>query len=469
MRRTLAFTAVAGIAAALVTSGCEPNLYRAETVLNDDGSVSRAIYQPAESTTTAAQKPGAWSGTTYADRIEHDAWSGKIADLPPSEHDDKHPYFAAWGDFESPGRLPDAFVKKAPPGLPDGKLVVEYQRDDYGLVVEHRWKETLTDVVTIDDMHVARRQMADLMIPLAQKILAESLGDEYDTTQLVEWLNRTATPWFFEITDLVVATGGRRGFSLEKLALAAAPACERYGLVITDATGKLLDDDQFERAVEQYVRQVLRDNLRRRDGKPVAEGTIDEFLEWLELKERPENSGERYKRYDDAVETAIAETFGGGEAFGDAVAPLAARLLGLYGSELFGSPHHFHYTLTAPGSIVRTNGTLLSDRSVRWTFAGSDAYPFGYAMECESMDVKADLVKKLLGRPALDDRETMFKFMELVRSNAALQDVMRACAREGSLAPFYKARDESAAASTTEEAFDAMFKLLRLSDAPSTN
>lgn len=466
MHRARTITALAASAAALVMSGCEPKLFRAETVLNDDGSVRRAIYQPADATTAEAQKPGVWTGNTYAQRIEPDAWSGKIADFPAAAHDDKHPYFAGWGDFESPDRLPSAFVKQAPPGLPDGKLVVEYQRDDYVLVVQHRWKETLTDIVTIDDMHLARREMADLLIPLAQKILDKALGDEYDTTHLVDWLHQTARPWFFEITDIVVASGARRELLEDKLDLALAPVCARHGLVLTDASGKPLDDEKIERAVGLYAERVLRDNLRRRDGEPVSDEAIHEILEWLGFRERLENSDERYKRYNDAVETVIAETFGGDEAFEDAVKPLWARLLGLYVSDFVGSPHHFHYTLTTPGAIVKTNGTLVSDRSVRWTFAGGEAYPFGYAMECESLDVQSELEQELLGEKVLDNRDTMLKYVEIVGSNEALLDALRACAREKSMAPFYKARDQSAAASKTEEAFDAMFRLLKLPDEP---
>lgn len=462
MHRARTLTAAAIISVAVFTLGCEPKLFRAETVLHADGSVSRAIYQPADATTALAQKPGVWTGTTYADRINPNKWSGKIADLPQAARDDEHPYFAGWGDFESPARLPNAFVKKGPPGLPDGKLVVEYQREDFGLVVEHKWKETLTDIVTIDDMHLARRQMADMLVPLAQKILDEALGDQYDTTRLVDWLNQTGTPWFFEITDVVVAIAGRGEFSEEKLTLAAAPVFARHGLVLTDASGKLLETEKANRAIELYATRVLRDNLRRRDGEGVPDEVIDEILEWLGLRERPENSDERYKRYHDAVETVIAETFGGPEAFNDAMSPLMARLLGLYASEILGAPYHFHYTLITPGAIVKTNGTLLSDRSVRWTFEGNDAFPFGYAMECESLDVQTGLEKELLGAPVLDDRDTILKYVEIASSNEAVLDALRACAKEKSLAPFYKARDASAAASTSEQAFDAMFDLLGL-------
>jgi hypothetical protein len=127
-------------------AGCEPIIYRAETVIKPDGSVSRAIYQPIEATPQEARESKAWQATTYAGRIAHHDWTGKIEDLPRAKPGDDRSYFAAWGDFKSPDELPQAFVKKAPAGLPDGRLALEYEREDLGLVVAYRWKETLTDM-----------------------------------------------------------------------------------------------------------------------------------------------------------------------------------------------------------------------------------------------------------------------------------------------------------------------------------
>jgi hypothetical protein len=459
-------TALAVVIAALVTLGCEPKLYRAETVLHADGSVERAIYQGVEATTADAQKAGVWNGSTYAGRIEHERWSGSIADLPQADRDERHSYFAAWGKFESPQRMPQAFVRKAPQGLPDGKLIVDYQREDYGLVVEHRFKETLTDIVTIDDMHLARREMADLLIPLAPKILDEALGDKYDTSRLGDWLNQTATPWLFEISDVVFQSGVRRELSEDKLAAALAPVCARRGLVLTDASGKLLDSAAMEDAVETYAAKVLRDTLRRRDGEDVSDEDVARILEWIGLKERPANGDEPYRRYNEAVDKVIAEKFGGEEAFESALSPLLTRMLGLYAGELLGSPHDFHYTLQTPGPIVKTNGTLVSDRFVRWTFQGIDAYPFGYAMECESLAAQGELEKALLGRSVLTTREALVKYVDLVRSDPALRQALLTCAEQKNMAPFYQARDEAPAASAPEKAFDAMGKLLELPKDP---
>jgi hypothetical protein len=308
--------------------------------------------------------------------------------------------------------------------------------------------------------------MANLLVPLALKILDEVLGDKYDTGKLGDWLSQTATPWLFEISDVMFQSGVRRELSEDKLAAAFAPVCARRGLVLTDASGKLLESTALKDAVETYAARVLRDTLRRRDGEDVSDEDIARILEGVGLKERPANGDEPYRRYREAVEKVIAEKFGGEEAFESAWSPLLARVLGLYAGGLLGSPHKFHFTLQTPGPIVKTNGMLVSDRSVRWTFEGIDAYPFGYAMECESLAAHDELQKAWLGRRVLTTREALVQYIDLVRSDPALRQALLACAEENNLAPFYQARGEAPVASATEKAFDAMGKLLGLPKEP---
>ncbi|MBI3837708.1 MAG: hypothetical protein HY288_07215 [Planctomycetia bacterium] len=455
------------VANAFFLSGCDPQIYRGQTTLKADGSVSRAVYQPSDGTWDSERNRDVWKRVTYAARIPHERWSGDIAQLPLAVHDEKHPYVAAWGDFESPAKLPPNVVKQGLRGLPDGKLVVEYAREDCVFVVEHRWKETLTDIVTLDDMHRARQELADLLIPLAQKILDEALGDEYQTANPVDWLKGTATPWFFEMTDAVFEMGARKRLSLEekseKSLAMLATICERHGLRLRDEAGKLLDGNRFETAVRTYAAQVLRDNLRRRDGEKVPDEVIDELLEWIG---GPTDTDGRGQRYEQAAEKVVSETFGGNEALAEALVPLVARILGHYWPGLFENCRQFHYTLETPGPIVETNGALLSDHRVRWTFEATDAFPLGYAMECRSLTIQSELEKELLGRSVFENRETVLQFVNLVRSSDALRETLRDCAAAHGMAPLYKARDKSAPASTADQSFNALIKVLKLPKEP---
>ena len=115
--------------------------------------------------------------------------------------DKDHDYFAAWGEFASVDALPQSLVFKAPEGIADGTLERDYERTDYVLLTEHRWQETLTDVVTLDDMHQAREELAEIAIPLAEKTLQLALGEQYDTQPLVDWMRQEVRPLLFEATD----------------------------------------------------------------------------------------------------------------------------------------------------------------------------------------------------------------------------------------------------------------------------
>ncbi len=232
-------------AAAPLLAGCEARIYRAETVLHADGTVTRAIYQPTADTAAEVREPGVWKGTTFAKRIPHEQWSASIAELPATASDDDHPYFAAWGTFDSPSRVPSAFLKDEPEGLPDGTLLIDYDRQDYVFVVDYYWNETLSDIVTLDDMHQARQELADMLVPLVGAILDEVLGEEYETAGLVDWLHATATPWAFEVTDVLFDLGARGQLAPEETTAALEPVCARYGLPLRDAAGRLADDERL--------------------------------------------------------------------------------------------------------------------------------------------------------------------------------------------------------------------------------
>src|SRR5690606_20933870 len=115
--------------------------YRAETVVESDGRIRRAIYQPADETPAAAQE-AAWAESTFAPRVRHQEWDASIRSLPKAIQDKDRPYFAAWGEFATGAELPQTFHRTAPEGYPDGTLQLDYQREDLVLVVEHRWRET---------------------------------------------------------------------------------------------------------------------------------------------------------------------------------------------------------------------------------------------------------------------------------------------------------------------------------------
>lgn len=439
-----------------IASGCKPTIYRAETSLRPDGSVRRAIYQLAEETPQAARE-AQWQGTTFAMRIPHEEWQGTIAELTPAASDKDHPYFAAWGEFADVSALPQSALFDAPEGIEDGTLKRQYERTDYVLVVEHRWRETLTDVVSLDDMHQARHELAELVIPLAEKILQRAYGDEHDVQPLVDWMHQEARPLFYELTDAYFDLATRKVAPDEAAMIAMfEPILKRHGVSVRDESGAVVDLDEI---VPKFVRQLFVEKLRRRNGEPASDETIAEIMQWLGVETRPE--GKEPSRLDLIAKEVIAEQFPNEEALKAAFHPLAVRILGIYFMD-FGPDRRFEYQHEMPGTLVETSGELLSENTTVWKFSDSQAYPSGYSMTCRSLEANVTLEQKLLARPVLTDRKAMLRYVDLVRENEPLLAVMRICAADGSLTRLkreYEALQE--AGDDGAKAFGQMLALLK--------
>jgi hypothetical protein len=69
--------------------------------------------------------------------------------------DDEQKYFIARGSFNNPREIPPHY-RYADEDVRDvgaSELARTYERIDYGFVVEHRWEEKLTNIVTFHGFH----------------------------------------------------------------------------------------------------------------------------------------------------------------------------------------------------------------------------------------------------------------------------------------------------------------------------
>ncbi len=461
MRRST--VSLASLVLAGLLAGCEAKIYRAETVLHPDGRVSRAVYQPADETPPDAQTSSAWEKRTYVPRIPHEEWNDTIRSLPEAIRDDDRPYFAAWGDFSSADKLPQTFRKTAPQGKPDGTLQLDYQREDLVLVVEHRWRETLTDIVTLDDMHQARRELADILLPIAEKVLNRGLGDAYDTTEVVSWMRNTVTPIAFDVTDVLFDVGARGQLDRrDQLDAALAPLLARHGIPMGDGSKSIFDTG--DEVLANYLRGVFQEKLKRRDGQPVRPAVIDEILQWLGVMPVPDGF-EKSQRYEEAAKQVVLETYGSEDGLGLVLQPLLYRILGLYGGDLLAAKRSFVYKLEMPGPIVETSGEMLSERVTRFRFDDGQAYPFGFAMQCRSLVEQGAIEEKLLGHRVLVDRQKLIAYVDLLHGNDELLNSMKNCAAESNLAPLRRQRDQLASEESDRvRVYDALLRLLEAND-----
>jgi hypothetical protein len=443
----------------LFSLGCT-RFYRCETVWNADGSVDRAIYQEAAATPEPTRRPQLWKQVTFApspDKLERDGWTGGITKLPVRP-DGSNSYFAAWGRFKSPQHLPDHVLFDSPKdvALPPGKLVRDCQYKDYGLIQEYHWRETLTDVVQLDDIRQAREELADLLIDLWQDSFKRTFGQEYDATDLVKLMQTEGKTWLRQMTDFAfVHCMTRKGSAAQKeLWDGLARICTEHELLL-GGPGQRPKNEEYEKIIEEFVVDKLCHYVqRKKDNKRLDKETA--IALWGDLRGKKQGWP-----FGQAIENVIDAKHGGKEAFDQRFGELLLRVFGHYFFR-FIFPESFDYSLTVPGEIVGTNGQILAVDRARWQFRAEEAYPAGYVMECRSLLLRSEIQKQLFPKSRLSDRDARLQFILLVRDDEQLVKVLQDCVSKQSVMPLYTYRSQAADPPT----MDRLFRLLKLPQKP---
>jgi hypothetical protein len=447
---------------ALLFCGCGVDYYRAETRLHSDGQIDRAIYQPVESVPEKARQKKLWKETRKVKEVKDRAWTGHNADLPGWTDGGEAPYFAGWNRFASVDEIPDHFVVQSPDESRQGRLVRETKRIDLVFVTEHHWHETLTDIVTLDDMHVGCRELADFYTSYIDDVLTEGLGADYDQTPLIAWLRGEGKRWFVELADVFYEASALRLWNNDvgkkEVDKRFANVCARHGLKSPENP-----------AIADFAATKLRELLRRKDGKPLDTATVESILIWLSLKNVKNAKGEnKTSPLDDTATRVVAAKYGGKDAFSLKLTSLASRIWGLYGP--FTTHRQVDYSLEMPGSIVATNGELYAENRTRWSFSASEAYPSGYRMTGRSLEPNVAAMKQLLGGQPLSSRESLLSFASIVGGNDALLTTLKQCVKLQNMLPLrvfrveveLEADNKPSAAEVVQ--LNRLWKLLKLPD-----
>jgi hypothetical protein len=417
-------------------AGCTTGHYRSETTLHSDGSVSRTIYQPSGSISKKPDSPGAWKTVRDAASYDSSTWPGFIDDVPAPGEDPGAPYTVAKGTFPTVGKLPAHYVRKLAGEKHESTFVRKSGRNDYVFVVEHSWSETLTDTVTLDGIRKSRRDLATLLISLADDSLREGLPD-HDASKLMAWLKSEGTEWFIESIDLYVdSTLRAKQHKLSRQKAGKKFEADFVKLCAKHDLQKLNEED----AVADFVKTKLKSLLRKRDGSPPSEFAVQSILYWINLKqdETRAEDDETKTPLEQASESIIKRKHGGKEAFEKRVASLVEGIVGLYGP--LSQNDQFDYRMSMPGRIVETTGTLDDEGAVTWSFTGGEVFPFGYVMSCRSLEAKDKLQKKLLGGTPLAGRKSLTKYIDIVAGDDNLRRVLRDCVKKGNLDPLREYR-----------------------------
>jgi len=399
----------------VVTGGCSSQpLFEARTVVHSDGSCERTIWQPEGEMLPAEALQPPWKAR----------WKTvAAANIPPAfakdhQADGSHKYFMAQGSFRTPGEIPAHFRNVADPSVPVGasELVRSYEREDFGFVVEHRWRETLTNIVTHEGFLKARDEFLERGIPRAIEGLEQVYGKRYDVSALAQYLRGDGRR-FLEESALAFYDLCARHRPAEEHAAAYAAVATRFGLDLLDPAGKVVEGEESATRLKTYFRHRIALGLRHRDGSPLARTEIDEIL--------GTSGGSPFARewevYWKEHEKSLAAELG----------PALLRMTGLYNVPFLmfgpGATPQFAFELFLPGRIVETSGTLIGPGRAAWRFSGVETFPDGFVMTARSLEIDFVDQTRLLGRVSIDDLEKAEAYLAAIgRDGPLLKEVRRA-------------------------------------------
>ncbi len=430
-----------------LTTGCgNPPAFFVETTVHSDGSCDRTILQP--------------KGDCLPDFALKPAWNRQwksVVDMPdPREksrgilRNEALNYFKAVGSFRGPAAIP-AHYRFANQELPEAgasELVRNYERKDYGFVVEHRWSEKITNIVTFAGFLKARDELLTMFEPMVVEWLTDTLGKDYDGTKLIAYL-KTDVRQFVEEVSLILFEAASRHEKIanedpvnEKLYTdVAVIAKRRIGLDLLDRDGKLVSSQEADRRrLPVFVRDLLIKYVQHRDGRPLlgaeADALIGHLLDQMNNKNNvtvyalTKRSLEQTKNSNDVVKPNAKEE----KAFEKKAWALMTQITGLYNvpfSSSFSGSFQYEFVVRMPGEVVDTNATSRKDQRLLWKFDSDQLFPDGYEMNARSIAVDIDAQKKALGHVAIDTRTKALEFIAIVGAEGPLLEAVRAVGRGG--------------------------------------
>jgi hypothetical protein len=410
--------AVLVVGSMLSASGCgSPALIQVETVVQPDGSCDRLIWQPKDELLADGALSPKWNAR----------WRG-VSDvlIPPAfaegnQKPGKHAYFHAHGVFRSPADIPAHFLKRNAdyPDVGASELIRSYARIDLGFTVEHRWHETVTNIVTRASFVQARDALFDAGIPLLCEGIERIYGERYDVAKVLADI-RTRGRRFLDDAALAYFDSMAKHETEHDMTARFAGVCQRAGVELFDEKGNLVSGEEAMRRTSAFLRKTIAEDFTRRDGQPISDEEIQSILQSASSPPYTE----AWTKFTRDHETALKTKLG----------PLLLRMTGLYSFPLIFSPPspRFAFTVRLPGRIVsaESNGAVTDSGQIRWDFDGGRVFPDGYEMKAVSIDIDEEIQRRLLGRVVITDLESARAYRELVGDEGELLNIVRRACRE---------------------------------------
>jgi hypothetical protein len=264
----------------LAASGCgSPPLIQVETVIHGDGTCDRTIWQPRDKMLPEGALKPAWNARWKS--INLVAIPPELAKLAQNgQRTDEHHYFSARGSFRSPAEIPHHFRHALAYGGNAGAsvLVQSYQSKDYGFVREHRWRETLTNIVTRDSFLKARDEFLNLAVPQAALAIEQVYGESFDVTGLAQYLRKEGRQ-FLEQAALVFYDTMAQHMTNEEQSVPYAKLASQFGLDLFDPAGNLVSGEESQQRVMSFLRHRIALGVRHRDRSRLSEPEIQSVLD----------------------------------------------------------------------------------------------------------------------------------------------------------------------------------------------
>jgi len=359
------------------------------------------------------------------------------------------------GTFESPAKMLSGYARRVEDVGETAPSRIEWQREDRIFYTLYKYRETITDVVTLDRFDSAADQVIDLGVEGACHVLDDCLGDTYDVSRLTAYLRRNVRPALKSVAWALCASAGRevdtdRIASGESVLVSSPEAIRTVKALVS------------RHRIEPEVVELLSDYSDTR-AKQVLTRIVTRRVRLKSARDRRLNDQERKQfgdlLFSDAMQKAVGvsaqgflkKRLGDEKAQGAFIRKMWVSLFGAYQEFLFGPDFRFRASLVLPGQVMRTNGYLFGPSEVAWRFAHSEVCPFGYVMHATSV-VYHDVAQRAVSdKSFVTSPRQVLAFESMLKAQigewAIIQETLRECTKAGSPAPLEKLIEEKGAKS----------------------
>ncbi|MBD3676540.1 MAG: hypothetical protein HUJ26_23765 [Planctomycetaceae bacterium] len=419
------------LATVSMLSGCGTSNFRWQTMIHEDGSMTRTISQPWNRTPDSASQFANWDRQGAHNQLTREYWPSPFTEdrwdrVKMNGSSEDRDYLMAEKTVDRIEDFPEHYRYEL-----EGtnfKSVLRHQLTvtDYQLVKEYVWEEEITDIVEYEKIPQARRELIDLLADATQEAVQAGLGNEYNVSKLIEWMRTDGNRMLEEYTLYLYADKQNQfeDLSEEESARRIRDTFGKYGLV------------GFQEAeFLNFLRLRLKAGVRDRNGEPIDDEVVEEMLG---IEKKYENNA-RHRRMIDVFKKRFDQN--GTDAA--RLRELIATQFGIYHANILYTNDQFDIWIRLPGTIVQTNGTLETNGTARWSFDVDDISPTGYEMKAKALFPVSLENSNILPAGQLKTPHEMLTFIDLMQSDAQLQKTFEDALQENSLAPIIQLRDQA--------------------------